>query len=262
MAVGLLSLPEDLIARALYFVPLALLPHALAAVRASCAGGAAALKNADVWRALLPLVGGTHKPHARRVSERLALDGESAFVRAWSRLVMRSEALHHSIAVSGQDTKNLTVGMLKLFLSRWSPCPLVDRASPVYNATILMEICKARGIREATLVQCAKHMLSTMHADVNARPSSAHACTPLIIASCRGLPKLVELFLAHGADVHVRGEGRFRVGSTSKTIFGTHTAREWTETLLAAEQANEVLAKDREPLERVRKLLLVHEKLL
>ena len=58
------------------------------------------------------------------------------------------EALHHALAVAGQDRRKLTLGDLKALISRWGPLTHLNRASPVYNATLLMEVCKVRGTRE------------------------------------------------------------------------------------------------------------------
>lgn len=213
----------------------------------------------DFWRLLRPLIEapvvfGTHAG-SRRKSERLQLSEEAAFARAWRVIISRSEALHHALAVAGQDEKHLTVGILSRILARWGPPALIDRASPVYGATLLMEVCKVRGTREASLVHCAQHLLTQHGADVNARPPGVNTCTPLIIATCRGLPSVVELFLGHGADARTRGEGRFRLFGSSRTLQGCHSALGWVESLLDAEQQVGVPDEARKPLLRCRKLL-------
>ena len=87
---------------------------------------------------------------------------------------------------------------------------------------MLTEICKARGTREASLVQCASYMIHTVGCDVNARLENG--CTALIIASCRGLPKLVELLLNCGAKVSISGYGRFRLCGSAKSMCAAATA--------------------------------------
>ena len=77
----------------------------------------------------------------------------------------------------------------------------------------------------------------------------------MIIAACRGLPRLVALFLEAGADPRAVGEGRFRLCGNSKSMHGCYTAAGWVDALLAAEEAAGVAAEDRHPLERCRKLL-------
>ena len=254
----LFSLPSDVLHRVLSLLPLPELPIALGALLCSCHGGAALLDS--VWTMLLPLV--SHSEGAGsssgRKSERLVLSERAAFVRAWRAFVARSEALHHAIAVAGQDEQRLTVGVLKSIISRWGSGErtLLDRASPVYNATLLMEVCKARGTREHSIVQCVGH-LASLGANLNARPPGDAACTPLIIASCRGLPRLVAFLLDGGADPMLAGEGRFRLCGSSKTLHGCHAPLEWVEALLAAEEENGVPEKDRQSLAKCARILRV-----
>lgn len=256
---ALFALPDDLLVRILSLVPLALVPPTIGALRSSCTHGAPMLAESEHgWGAMALLIeGGPRKKEGvnARKSERLVVRGEASFVRAWRGLLLRCEALHHAVAVEGQDSKRLTLSHLKELLTRWGPCPLIDRSSPVYNATLLMEVCKARGTREANLVQCASHLLGPSHrANVDARPPG-ESCTPLIIASCRGLPNLVELFIQSGADPRLAGEGRFRICGSAKSLRGCHTALGWVERLLAAEEEYGVAEKDREPLVRCRRAL-------
>ena len=56
--------------------------------------------------------------------------------------------------------QDLSVSRLRQHLARWGSRPaFIDRPSPVYNATLLMEVCRARGIRESTIVQLASHLI-------------------------------------------------------------------------------------------------------
>ena len=119
---------------------------------------------------------------------------------------------------------------------------------------------KARGGREASLVAVAEHLIHQCGVDPCASPAADAGCTALIIASCRGLPKLVALLLASGADPTVKGEGRFRLCGSSKTLFGCHTASAWVDALLAAEAANGGTAEsDRLALVRCKRLLAKSE---
>ena len=254
------SLPTDLLARVLSETPFSSLPCALGALIATCHRAANSIDD-SLFDALLPLVeaplgsGDAVVRSSRRKSDRLALFGRAAFVRAWRSHISRGESCHHHLAVAGQDTKNLTVSNLKAILLQWGPATLIDRGSPVYQTTLLMEVCKARGTREHNIVLCCQHLIDKCNADVNARPPVPRALTALILASCRGLPKLVACLLARGADTRPAGEGRFRLAGTPKSVHGCHTAMDWVDVLLAAEEANGVRAEDRRPLEVVRDLL-------
>mmetsp|Transcript_42604 Transcript_42604/g.138169 ORF Transcript_42604/g.138169 Transcript_42604/m.138169 type:complete len:371 (-) Transcript_42604:139-1251(-) len=249
-------LPVDTVGRILAHVPLSLLPRTIAAVRASSSGGAVCMAGDTVWQALVPRLdprGGAPAGLSSRKSARLVRGGEASFVRAWGLLLTRAEALHHSVAVCGQDKRHLTLAKLKHLLTRFS-CALVDHASPVYNATLLMEVCKARGTREANLALCAAHLLRECGCDANARPSGDRSCTPLVIASCRGLPRLVALLLEAGADPSIAGEGRFRLGvpGGAKTLRGCHTPRGWIEVVAARRWRRAPQALRPRPLTRAR----------
>ena len=179
-------------------------------------------------------------------------------MKHWLSLLGRAEALHHSIACAGQDSKDLSAASLRALLRSYIPSctlwPFVDRASQVYNATVLMEVCRARGVTEARLTECAEVLLCEFGADPNGR-SSASGCTPLIIAAARGMPKLVALLLACGADARPRGEGRFRLCGRSSSVAGCHDALAWTSVLLDAEAEVGVPERHRRDLRIVQRML-------
>ncbi|KOO28733.1 hypothetical protein Ctob_005583 [Chrysochromulina tobinii] len=138
-----------------------------------------------------------------------------------------------------EDSKDLTLSMLKARVAHFGE-RLIDRPSPVYNATLLMEVCRARGAREQTLIALAEHLVLKLGADPSARPH-AHAVTPLIIAAARGLPKLAAFLLACGADPRPRGEGRFRLCGQRATVSGILCARGFVRRLYLAEEQSGVL---------------------
>lgn len=253
-------LPVDILARIISLLELARVPQALGALGTTCRDGARCLEmsgDGGLWEALLSLVVVTPVAArgSRRQSERLVCSSRTAFQRGWNAMISRCETRHHALAVAGQDTKNLTVSVLKSILLQWGTITLIDRASPVYHATLLMEMCKARGTREQNIVLCCQHLIDSCGADVNARPPVSNGLTALILASCRGLPKLVAFLLSRGAKTTPAGEGRFRLAGSAKSIAGCYTALRWVGVLLSAEEANGVNDADRQPLERCRDLL-------
>jgi hypothetical protein len=170
--------------------------------------------------------------------------------------VQRLEARHHTIACAGQDSKDLTLSMLKARVAHFGE-RLIDRPSPVYNATLLMEVCRTRGAREQTLIALAEHLVLKLGADPSARPH-AHAVTPLIIAAARGLPKLAAFLLACGADPRPRGEGRFRLCGQRATVSGILCARGFVRRLYLAEEQSGVLRDERESLLLTHRVLEAH----
>ena len=256
------ALPADLLGRCLGFLPLAQLAPAIAALRLTCsffieqAGGLG--RESHTWsmlqRRVELSVASASSPSRRSV--RLVASQEDVFIKAWGAMLQRAEALHHAVACAGQDSKDLNVGKLKQLTARFG-MPLVDRASPVYNATLLMEVCRARGVRESKLLQAADFLIHTLRADPSARPSEA-SCSPLIIAASRGMYRLSAFLLACGADPRPRGEGRFRLSGLRSTIAGTHTAREFVKLLYLAEVAQGVDSLESEALLVTYRLLELH----
>ena len=274
----LFSIDEDVAATVLSHLPLASLPPAIRSLRLTCTTGNRWLSRADViWKSLEASLPSTAAASASssfskaaklsslpstvaacRRSSRLALvSAEQSFVRTWRLLLQRSEALHHAIAYAGQDSKDLGVQKLRGAFGRWGPLqPLIDRASPVYNATLLMECCRGRGVRESNLSACAERLIFVEGADPSARPPGEAGCSPLIIAASRGLPRLTAFLLACGADVTPAGEGRFRLCGRAQSIFGVHRASTWVALLLQAEEAAGIDVEHRRGLMLCQRLLL------
>ena len=254
---SLLDAPEDVLTRVLTLIPLPALPPTILAIRQTCHAADTRLESDTLWHALLYLLepNGASSSMASRRSERLVLTSEMKFVAQWRQSISRAELLHHAIACAGQDSQDLSVKTLRRLHSKWGPCRFIDRASPVYNATILMEVCRARGVREAVLVAVANELCTVIGADPSARPPGKETCTPLIIAASRGLPRLTSFLLRIGADPRPHGTGRFRLCGRSQTLFGCYSALEWTSRLLKAEEDAGIEAEHRGGLERCNRLL-------
>ena len=247
-----IALPEDILARILCSLHITDLPLAILALRGANRHSNAWFHSNDVaWRTLEAslssnlLSGSTaasssspSSTTSRRSSRLADISAERAFIKAWRALLLRAEGLHHAIACLAQDSKDVTPKKLRDAFSAWGPGrPFIDRSSPVYNATLLMEICRARGVCEATLVRCAAHLVFVQGASPAAKPPGDTPCTPLIIAASRGLPMLTSFLLACGADERPVGEGRFRLCGRAQTIKGCHSAIDWVSQLRAAEAA-------------------------
>ena len=245
------ALPGDCILRILDCVSLADLARACASLRAVCHAWEAAmlplLETVSLQR-LRP--SGTQAPSSARRSSRCALAPAGLFASAVRALKMRTEAMHHAIACLGQDSKDLTATRVRKLWARWQPC-LVDRASPVYDVCMLMEIIRAR-VHESAIAAAAAELLR-LGASVNA--TNSEGLSPLIMASARGLPKVVKLLLAHGAWLGQRGLGRFRLADTRQSIRGRMSAQEFVSALLEAEARIGVCSKQQRSLDECRRLL-------
>lgn len=263
MAVTIFDLSEDAATAILSHLPLVeYLPKAISSLRLASKDGTAWLSSDTVWtflEASLPgSTGSAAPPTPSRRSSRLVLSSQQSFVAAWRLMLQRSEALHHAVAMAGQDDKDLTASRLRVLIDRWGPLrPVIDRASPVYNATLLMQVCRGR-VREANLIACAERLICHEGCNPSARPPYENSCTPLIIAASRGLAKLTALLLACGADISPRGEGRFRLCGRAASIAGCWRAIEWVRKLREAEAAAGVTDHD-DGLYRCQRLLELAE---
>ena len=223
------TLPHDLILRVLDHVSLPTLAPTCASLRATSRAWEAATRPLLEQLALRmkPAADALASPRSPaasasaslRRSSRCSLAPPEAFAQAVRALRMRTEAMHHGLAVMGQDTKDVTAARVKKLWERWTPC-LLDRASPVYDASMLMEVCRAR-VHEKQIAAAAAELLR-LGADANA--ANSEGLSPLIMASARGLPKVVRLLLAHGAHHAPRGLGRFRLADTPRSIRGRMSA--------------------------------------
>ena len=247
------ALPNDLILRILDGVSLAALPRCCASLRVVChAWDAAMLPLLEtVSLRLRPL---SSPPQSARRSSRCALAPPGLFAHAVRALTMRTEAMHHAVACMGQDQKDLTASRVRKLWERWQPC-LVDRVSPVYDVSMLMETIRAR-VHEGAIAAAATELLRL---GACANTTNSEGLSPLIMGSARGLPKVVGLLLARGARLEQRGVGRFRLADTRQSIRGRMSAREFVSALLEAEAQIGVGSKQQRSLDECRELLSAAE---
>ena len=253
-------LPEDLIARVLNFIPLPVLTDAISTLRSTCHATHETLAaDSTAWRPLqrrieLQSEASVGSTSSRRSGRLANVSAMNSFISSWRKLLVRAESFHHAVACSGQDARNLSLAQVRRLVAQWGPCLLVNRSSPIYNATVLMEVCRARGIKESMLVNVVDYLINECGASPCANPGVG-ACTPLIIAASRGMPRLSAFLLACGADPTPQGQGRFRLCGRSASIAGAHSALEWTEVLTRAEAEAGVDVELRQDLLTTQRLL-------
>ena len=152
-------LPDDLLIHVLAASGLEVAAASVAALRLTCRALRTRLDEAAaLWEALTLLTGGSLSKPGARHSARIAQTPIERFASAYAALKTRSDYLHHAIARAGQDELNLTVGRARALRKHWAPC-LGSRVSKVYNATILMEVCRAR-VSERTVFTVVREMLT------------------------------------------------------------------------------------------------------
>ena len=128
------------------------------------------------------------------------------------------------------------------------------------GGTFLVEVCRARHIKEATLLQCVQELVENRGALVNyaTNESSNSVLTALCVAAVRGMPKVVHYLLSHGAIKSARCSARFRLYTNPKRSLRctNSTPLEFARSMLNAERAEGATDRDLTNLNRCIKLLL------
>jgi len=82
----------------------------------------------------------------------------------------------------------------------------------------LVEVCRARHVKEATILQCVKELVETKRALLNLSTyeSSQSSQTALCVASVRAMPNVVKYLLQRGSSCEIKCSGRFRLHTLPK----------------------------------------------
>jgi hypothetical protein len=171
----------------------------------------------------------------QRSSKRIKHAPIDEFKRALTATQKRTETAHFAcvtLAVEARP-KPLSKQRVRKEIVKWAPIN-INTVSKVYNASLVMDCCKARHVSEAAIVAVVHLLIVDFEADVNT--ASLDGLSALHIAAARGLPKLVKLLLAHGADIASKGRGEFRGYGSRKVYKGEHTPLGWTDAMMAHEE--------------------------
>ena len=82
----------------------------------------------------------------------------------------------------------------------------------------LVEVCRARHVKEQVILKCVKELIEERGALVNlaTQESESSRQTALCVAAVRAMPTVVQYLLQHGADPSVLSSGRFRLHTQPK----------------------------------------------
>lgn len=173
------------------------------------------------------------------------------YIHSYNLLLSRNESALLELQERAHSIKTpLSLSMLKRLLKEYEPIAINRRVRT--GGTFLVEVVRARHVKESVILKCIKLLIIEYGADPNVpsaeagtgftsstvllekRRSAASGevgwCTsssigtqlyPLIIAAARGMSSVVEFLLSVGADIGLRGSSRFRLYSNPrKTVKG------------------------------------------
>ena len=127
------------------------------------------------------------------------------------------------------------------------------------GGTFLVECCRARHVREATILKCVQELVDTRGALANLATSEQppNTLTALCVASARAMPTVVRYLLRQGANPLVKSTGRFRLFKKARrTVKCTNaTPLEFARTIRAAEEKEGATDSDLSDLNKVIRLL-------
>lgn len=95
------------------------------------------------------------------------------------------------------------------------------------GGVFLVEICRARNVKESVIYKCFEWLVEVHHADINIMTyeSKNNQQTSLCVAAVRGMSSIVQYLLNHNVKTDVKCSGRFTLSST---IISSNTATSTT----------------------------------
>lgn len=166
------------------------------------------------------------------------------------------------------DLWELTYSSKKNTLTRQKMINILNEFGPVMvnrvmlsGGNFLVEVCRSRNSSPGTVLNCVQELVGRRGAIANiaTNDSKSSSLTPLCVASVRGMHKVVEYLLSHGAlaSTTIRCSGKFRLFKNSKrSLRCTNVVPlEFCEQMLAAETKEGATRQDLKDLNRCIKLL-------
>lgn len=84
------------------------------------------------------------------------------------------------------------------------------------GGSFLVEVCRARHVKEAIILKCAEELLERRNMNVNLVTNEPAHITALCVAAARGMSTVVKYLLSKGADQNIPCSGRFRLYTQSR----------------------------------------------
>jgi hypothetical protein len=111
-------------------------------------------------------------------------------------------------------------------LSKQKLCSVLEEYGPRLRinhrvssgGSFLVEVCRARHVKESIILKCVEELVEARGASVNVSTFEAKNSnlTALCVAAVRGMPKVVQYLLQHGPSKEELNAGRFRLVTNSR----------------------------------------------
>lgn len=197
----------------------------------------------SLWEILLQQDYGSAKAEdrTRRIPKRLR---RSAFYRVQD----AHRLMQDNTEIVFYYLSELSNGVAAEKLSKSRMCRLIHDFGPTLriNKTVssgglyLVEVCRARKVKEGTILTCVQTLVEVYGALVNlSSDESQHSRqTALCVAAVRAMPNVVKYLLEKGASGEIRSSGRFRLHTQPRKSVGAGnvTPLEFSQLMLNAEK--------------------------
>jgi uncharacterized protein YerC len=222
------------------------------------------LDTNTIWDSILRgdygVMDDTHSRKRKRVSQRLKQSHLQRVRDAHLMLKDNTEIAYFYL------TEMCVASSTKSCLSKARLASLIDEYGPHLRlnhlvssgGSFLVEICRARHVTEAAILQCVKALMEHHNVNVNLVTNEPGHITALCVAAARGMATVVKYLLSKGADQSIPCTGRFRLYTQSRrTAKCTHaTPIEFAEKIRSEESAEGASEDDLKDLTKIIQYLL------
>lgn len=196
-----------------------------------------------------------------RSSKRLKLSPAHKVGDAHRRMTANTELAYSDLWELTYSSKKNTLTKQKLIgiLNEFGPV-MVNRVM-LSGGNFLVEICRSRNSSQNTILHCIQELVERRGALVNisTNDSKSSSLTALCVASVRGMHRVVQYLLSHGAisSTNIRCSGKFRLYKNPKRSLRCSNVipLDFAEQMLAAETKEGATKQDLRDLNRCVKLL-------
>jgi hypothetical protein len=203
------------------------------------------LETNTIWDAILTsdygVMDDTHSRKRKRVSQRLKQSHLQRVRDAHLMIKDNTEIAYFyltEMCVASSKKSCLSKARLASLIDEYGPHLRLDHLVSS-GGSFLVEVCRARHVKEAAILKCVEALLEHQNVNVNLVTNEPGHITALCVAAARGMATVVKYLLKKGADQGIQCTGRFRLYTQSRrTVKCTNaTPIEFAEKIRSEEKA-------------------------